>query len=106
MSLPVYNLRRAAPQDARVLEKCVSAFHISLSKSNEAVLQLDLQTGHAMSVCCWTRYLRMHASCKTSLQFGHCTHEGSLLRANDISSKHIGHAWTVSSAFGRIALHL
>lgn len=48
----------------------------------------------------------MHASCKTSLQSGHWTHEGSLFLANDMSSKQIGHAWIVSSAFGRMSLRL
>ena len=50
----------------------------------------------------------MHASCtcKTSLQSGHWTQDGSLFRANVMSSKQIGHAWIVSSAFGRISLRV
>ena len=37
----------------------------------------------------------MHASCKTSLQSGHWTHEGSLFLANDMSSKQIVHLHSI-----------
>ena len=104
MSLPVYSLRRAASQAFRA--GCLRSIYrcqTRMKLSGSVICRQDMPNLCVVGGCICACMLRVT---KTSLQSGHWTHEGRLFLANDMSSKQIGHAWIVSSAFGRISLRL